>query len=469
MRGKITPLNAHCNKGKNRVQPDIKSGGSSLDELLNHMRRVREAVPVNERLRGELRARLAGMQVEDGADRGRPAAASGAKGGMPSFFLARSLSRRPGLLWLIPAMLLLVIVCWICWLLMAPKFLEAGHSREIVRFWLEKSPLDFTCGTQEQGFIAIRGGSLHLLDQYGNQTGAVKPPKGQSYTSPALSRTGDKLALVRRCDTGGEEIITALMPPGPLGTGAAQQVEVALTKDEVLLAAGQEKDFSSLAWSPDGQTLAYVQSEPGGQNEVYLLAKGKEPVSLGMGNHPAWSPDGSRLVVERAGDNGQPELWITGPGENGAVFLTEGERPAWGAQGYLVYIKSTTTERVLTYSPDGAPLFTVRQEQGEIRTINLGRRGDIVFKQPGRRSWPGDRLLLAPDSRSGAEELNWLRNLELEGIREPRTLLMGKANNFQKIGFSPEGKTMLVARQDGGTVALLRVDLQERLTRGERL
>ncbi|OPY61096.1 MAG: translocation protein TolB [Pelotomaculum sp. PtaU1.Bin065] len=457
MSGKITPLDAQCNKGKNRVQPDIASGGSSLDELLSHMRRVREAVPVNERLREELRARLAGMRMEGGTDRQRP---------VTVLFPAGGRSRRPVFFRLIPAVLLLAAVSWIWWSLIAPKSLEAGRFKEISRFWLEESPLDFTCGTPGQGFIAVRGGALQLLDQYGNQTGTVEPPAGQSYGSPVLSRTGDKLALVRRYDTGGEEMIMALMPPGPLGTGAARQVEAALTKAEVLLAAGQGKGFSGLAWSPDGQTLAYVQGESGGRNEVYLLTKGKEPVSLGPGNHPAWSPDGSRLVVERAGENGRPELWLTGPGDSGTVFLTEGERPAWGARGYLAYIRSTTTERVLTYSPDGDPLFTVRQEQGEIRTIDLGRKGDIAFKQPGRHAWSGDRLLLAPESKTGADELNWLRNLASEGVREPRTLLLDKVNNYQKIGFSQAGKTLLVARREGGTVALAQVDLQERLTRG---
>jgi len=456
LRGKITPLDAQCNKGKNRVQPDIESGGSSLDELLVHMRRVREAIPVNERLREVLKERLAGMRAEDVADLRRPA----------SLFTAGSRSRRPGFLWLFPAILLFVVIYWTWWSVIAPKSLEAGVLKEISRFWLEESPLDFTCETQTQGFLAVRDGALQLLDQYGNQTGAVKPPKGQSYASPALSRTGDKLALVRRYDTGGEEIITVLMPPGPLGTGAARQVEAALTKAEVLLKIEGGKYLSGLAWSPDGQTLAYVQSGPPGQNDVYLLANDKEPVLLGMGSCPAWSPDGSRLVVERAGDNGQPELWLTGPGDGGAVRLVEGERPAWGTHGYLAYIKSTTTERVLTYSPDGSPLFKVRQEQREIRTIDLGRKGDIAYKQHDRRTWPGDRLLLAPDTRPGADELNWLRNLELEGVREPRTLLLGKVDGFQKIAFSPEGKTMLVARQDGGTVALVRVDLQKRLTRG---
>lgn len=63
------------------------------------------------------------------------------------------------------------------------------------------------------------------------------------------------------------------------------------------------------------------------------------------------------------------------------------------------------------------------------------------------------------------DELNWLRKLELEGVREPRMLLMDPLNYFQNIRFSPDGKALLAARRDGGTVALVQVSLYERLTK----
>ncbi|NPV73888.1 MAG: hypothetical protein HPY89_08930 [Pelotomaculum sp.] len=464
--GKVTPLNVYCDNGENRPEP--APGGGSLGELLDHMRRVRQAIPVNERLREELRARLTGMQADIGENQSPAASAAAGEGGTVSLFAGDGRGRRPKYLWLFPAALLLVAVYWMWWSAAAPKTLEAGPTREISRFWLEDTPLDFACVPGGRGFLAVRGGSLHLLDQYGNQTGTVKPPGGQSYASPALSGAGDKLALVRRHEAGGEEIITAVMPSVPLEPGAAQLVETALARAEVLLKVEQGKSLSGLAWSPDGQTLACSLSGPGGENEIYLLAKGREPVSLGAGRHPAWAPDGSRLVVERIGGSGQPELWLTGPG-GGEARLTEGERPAWSPRGYLAFIRVKTTERVLTYSPDGSPLFTVQQRQGEIRAINAGRKGDLLLKQPDGRMLLGDRLLLAPDTRPGGEELNWLRRLESEGVREPRALLLEPLSNFQDINFSPDGKTLLVARRDGGTVALVQVGLHERLTRwGDR-
>lgn len=468
--GKVTPL-APYRKNKEKEKIALVPGETdenSLDELLIHMRRVREAIPVNKQLKEELKLRLAELQASKGETRSQLVTdtAGGIRTESPS--QKSGWIARPKYLWFLPAVMLLAAVCWMWCSMTAPKSLEAGPTREIRRFWLEESPLEFACEPQSQGYLVIRNGSLLILDQYGNHTGSVKPPKGQSFASPALSRSGDKLALVRRYDEEGEEIITADLQPAPIEADTAQTLEKALAKAEVILKVGRGKSLSGLAWSPDGKTLAYSLGEPGKQNEVYLLAEGKEPVNLGPGRRPAWSPDGTRLVVERTGESGRPELWLTGPNGEKGIYLAEGERPAWSSRGYLAFITVKTTERVLTYRPDGSPLFSVRQCQDEIRTINLGRKGDILFKKQDGPVLSGDRLLMAPDTRPGVDELNWLRRLELEGVKEPRTLLLSQLNNYQSINFSPDGKTLLVARREGGTVLLLQVGLRERLVkRGE--
>jgi len=467
---KITPLDAQRSKRTNRMEADDIWDGGSPGELLIHMRKVREAVPVNTRLREELRARLARTRAEQAGEGAVPAGGAVAAAGEGAMTQSPPSWQEAGrgwakFWWLFPAALLLAVVYWLWWSAAAPKLLEAGPAREISRFWLEDGPLDFACAPGGRGFITARGGALLLLDQYGNQTGTVRPPAGQSYASPALSRSGDKLALVRRHDAGGGEITTAAMPVIPLEPGAAPRVEEALAGAETLLAVEEGKSPAGLTWSPDGQTLAYSLGVPGGGEEVYLLAKGREPVPLGAGRNPAWSPDGSRLVVERTGASGQPELWLIKPGDGSAVRLVEGQRPAWGPRGYLAFVRVTNTERALTYSPDGSPLFTVRQRQGEIRAINLGRKGELPADQMEGKMLSSDRLLLAPDTTPGGNELNWLRRLEMEGVREPRTLLLEQANNYQNVSFSPDGETLLVARRDGGTVALAQAGLREISTR----
>lgn len=479
---KVTSLDLRHHKGTGRKEVDLIPDEGSLGELLIHMRRVRRAVPVNTRLREELRARLLQMQAAERAGGiHRPGAASTPEGapqpgatsageGMPSSpAQPAGKGRLTKYFWLFPAVLLLAAGYWLWWSALAPKTLEAGTTSEISRFWLEDSPLEFACAPRGRGFLAVRGGALLLLDQYGNQTGIVKPPGGQSYAWPALTPSGDQLALVRRYETGEAEIIRAAMPAVPLAPEAAPQVERALAGAAVLLKVDKGENPAGLAWSPDGKTLAYSLEEPGGKEEIFLLTGGKEPVSLGTGRNPAWSPDGSRLAVERAGPAGEPELWLVTPGGGDARRLTRGRQPAWSPRGYLAFIRAKTTERVLTYSRDGSPLFTVRQRQEEIRTINPELLGKRPPKQKENQTLSTDRLLLAPDTTPGGTELNWLRQLEMEGVREPRTLLLDQLNNYQSMHFSPDGKTLLVARRDGGTVALVQVELREKTTgRGEK-
>ncbi|MBE3586612.1 MAG: PD40 domain-containing protein [Thermoanaerobacter sp.] len=478
---KVTPLDPRRHKGTGRKETDLIPDDSSLGELLIHMRRVRQAVPVNTRLREELRARLLQMQAAEGAGgtqrpgaastpegAPQPGATSAGEGMPPSPAQPAGKGRWPKYFWVFPVVLLLAAGYWLWWSTLAPKTLEAGTTREISRFWLEDSPLEFACAPRGRGFLAVRGGALLLLDQYGNQTGIVKPPGGQSYAWPALTPSGDQLALVRRYETGEAEIIRAAMPAVPLAPEAAPQVERALAGASVLLKVDKGKNPAGLAWSPDGKTLAYSLEEPGGKEEIFLLTGGKEPIPLGPGRNPAWSPDGSRLAVERPGPAGEPELWLVTPGGGDARRLTGGRQPAWSPRGYLAFIRAKTTERVLTYSRDGSPLFTVRQRQEEIRTINPELLGERPPKKE-NQTLPTDRLLLAPDTTPGGTELNWLRQLEMEGVREPRTLLLDQLNNYQSMHFSPDGKTLLVARRDGGTVALMQVELREKITgRGEK-
>lgn len=473
---KITPLDPRRNRRADREEADMLQEESSLGELLIHMRKVRQTVPVNTRLREELRARLLQMQAAErvggirqpaatstveGAP--QPASTSAGEGAPPLQARPAGRDRWPKYFWLIPAVLLLAAGYWLWWSTGAPKSLEAGPARDISRLWLEDSPLEFACAPGGRGFLAIRGGALLLLDRYGNQTGTVKPPGGQSYAWPALTRTGDQLALVRRLQNGDAEIITAAMPAVPLAPEAARGVERALAGAAVLLRVDKGKNPAGLAWSPDGKTLALSLGGPGGE-ESYLLTGGKEPVALGAGKNPAWSPDGSRLVVERTGPSGEPELWLIAPGGGDARRLTGGQQPAWSPRGYLAFIREKTTERVLAYSPDGSPLFTVRQRQGEIRTINPELLGETLPKQEENQTLSTDRLLLAPDTAPGWTELNWLRQLEMAGVREPRTLLLEQMNNYQSMRFSPDGKTLLVARRDGGTLVLVQVELREKTT-----
>lgn len=460
-KGKVTPLEARRLTGRDW---EAESGFDSetLDELLGRMRKVREAIPVNSRLREELRARLLRMQAGSAAGGSVPPAAAAGTDPAASLAAPRTMNLSK-LFLLLPALALLMALAWLWWSAAAPKSLEAGSAREVSRFWQEESPLEFASLPENRGYLAVRNGALQLLDQNGSQAGTVKPGRGQRLASPALTGDGGRLALVRSNSAGGDEIISLALPQAPLEAGVARQVEAALAGARVLLKTEAGESLSGLTWSPDGKTLAYTLNRPGEESEIFLWKEGGDEMSLGPGRRPAWSPDGSRLAVERVGDSGEPEIWLIGPVKGEYLRLTEGEQPAWAPQGHLAFIRARTTERVLTYSPEGSPLFTVRQRQGEIRAVNLSGSNDVPQEIEGYLR--GERLLLAPDHRPGVDELNWLRRLEFEGVREPRTLLVDQASDFQGMKFAPDGKSLLLARRDGTIVSLLQLNLRERISR----
>lgn len=457
---KSTPLETHRHKDSNLVEfnPD------SLDELLTRMRRVRETIPVNHRLRDELKARLLESQAVGAGIPGKPADMAPGLAGSPPGAGSVGHKKRPGLLLLLPA-ILMVALAWFWWSMTAQKVLEAGPVKEISRFWQEEAPLDYTVLPEGRGYLAVRNGSLQVLDESGSQVGIVKPPRGERLASPALTRDGARLALVRQNETGSAQVLSMAMPGTPIGPGVVRQMEDALSAAQVLVNAEDGRTITDLVWSPDGKTLACALGKPGGQSEVYLVTS-NEMASIGTGRRPAWSPDGNRLAVERHSPSGMPELWLVEPGKN-EFRLTEGERPAWGPGGHLAFIRVKTTERVLTYSPDGSPLFTVRQRQGEVRTVMINKKDRVQEKSSGYL--PGERLLIAPEARPGIDELNWLRQLEFAGVREPRTLLVDQLSSFQGMSFAPDGKSLLMAKWDGSTVLLQKISLRERLSgRGDR-
>jgi TolB protein len=95
------------------------------------------------------------------------------------------------------------------------------------------------------------------------------------------------------------------------------------------------------AWSPDGQSIAFV-SKRDGRSHVYVMrSDGTKTRRLTDGGeddaHPAWSPDGRRIAFARGG-----EVWIV-PAAGGAphrlaIDLHGGAAadPAWSPDGKLL-------------------------------------------------------------------------------------------------------------------------------------
>jgi Tol biopolymer transport system component len=95
------------------------------------------------------------------------------------------------------------------------------------------------------------------------------------------------------------------------------------------------RDVSSVAWSPDGDSLAIVRGWSPvtleGDIETIDLDGGNEK-RLAKGDSPAWSPDGTKLAYSHDGG-----VWtIPADGGEERSITDEGESPAWSRDGRLI-------------------------------------------------------------------------------------------------------------------------------------
>ena len=463
-------------------RPDDSLSEDNLENLLVHMRGVRAAIPVNQKLREELRGRLreqlakqvkaeAGEALpQEFADSSRegtilPESPSTVSPGKPTKVLGRLKRAWPW--WGTAGILVLLLGSWLWWNTLAPRSLEAGSTWSITRFWFDGSALDAAQGLSKADWVVVRDGGLVLVGESGKQTALLKPPAGGSYLAASISSQKGYLALIRQDNSGLEQLILVKVEMATDRLGINQQsLTAALAEPEVLYQAQANQQLKDLAWSPNSRTLALSITATQGEEDLFLFSlESKELIRIGPGRHPAWSPDGSRLVVERSGPGSETtQLWLLNRDGSNPHYLTNGEKPVWGKSGYLAYVQSIDTEKVLTYDLDGFPLFRVQQRMGEVRTLYLGANGNrVIATLTQGKTLEGDQLLLAPDNQRSIAELSWLRQLELERVREPRTLRLEPTNNYLGLEFAPDGGTLLILRQDGGMVQLEQIGLQEKI------
>src|SRR2546423_627957 len=157
------------------------------------------------------------------------------------------------------------------------------------------------------------------------------------------------------------------------------------------------------AWSPDGNTIAYVSwSNEGGQLWKIPAAGGTPQQlskSIAVYSNPEWSPDGTRIVLLRGNaydrensgfDGGQTAnadlVWIPAEGGNANLIL-----PARGAGGpHFTHDK----DRIYVYTPQG--LVSLRYDGTDRRThLQVKGQGLEFFEEP----IAADDLLPSPDGQ----------------------------------------------------------------------
>jgi subtilase family serine protease/flagellar hook assembly protein FlgD len=250
----------------------------------------------------------------------------------------------------------------------------------------------------------------------------------------------------------------AFSPDGRLAAWRASSSSIAvqdLESGEVrLYPHGGDEGGWTLAFSPDGSTLAFPRRVAGGSATELValrLADGAvSPLSDGSVADFAWSPDGSRLALSL----------YTSPGTTlGVLDVGTGVRTDLDA--------SAGTDERLRWSPDGAHIAFVRRWSGEVvelRAVSLDdgqvtTLDELAWSQAvpswapdGRRvAWTtasGPRLEVRVADLSGAEPSVEIGEASADLV-DPRFATSGDWLSFVRLQDQPDGPTLrwIVARR----------------------
>ena len=190
--------------------------------------------------------------------------------------------------------------------------------------------------------------------------------------------------------------------------------EVAITTfppgDREVLLRGVGEHFSSLAWSPDGSTMATCSE--GGGTLIWDTASGTQRKKLATprGKGVAWSPDGTMLAV--AGE--KAEVWDAKTWQIRHSFPGSVSQTAWSPDSRTVafggvdcgvetrdietasvrWTRQDFSTRTFGFSPDGRTVAVGRLgEELLFLDAETGEQRDAI---PVHRSW-SNRLAFSPD------------------------------------------------------------------------
>ncbi len=203
--------------------------------------------------------------------------------------------------------------------------------------------------------------------------------------------------------------------------------------------------LSPLAWSPDGQSIAFVARDDG---HVKLYTMGRDGSSLrevadagvptlwyGLESRSvAWSPNGSRVLFSLNPYNRDGTLYVASADGSGLHGVGGGSYGAWSPDGSrIASLEAYSSASLRTMAPDGSDVRVLaRGEHGVLEAVGPGQwrssadpaACDAGVAVPDPEGNPGlvrdcEALMELRDKLSGSTRLNWETNSSIfswEGV-----------------------------------------------------
>lgn len=218
--------------------------------------------------------------------------------------------------------------------------------------------------------------------------------------------------------------------------------------------ARSTEPLMSPAWSPDGQSLAYVSFESKA-SAIYVQTvrsgeRRRVSARAGINGAPAWSPDGTTLALTLSRKDGDVDVYTLNLSTQVLTRMTFDPgidtEPQWSLDGRKIYFNSDRA---------GGPQIY------EVDVSNPNRAARLTFEGSYNA-----RPRVSPDGKKFAVVFNDRGNYRIATIdmASKAVQVLSQGRQDESPSFAPNGDSLIYATQDRGRGVLATVSIDGRAT-----